>query len=90
MAGEVAERNGAEMTLNPHAKVLLEAIENDMIVKDDNGMSWYWGEGRIRLVAAELEGKYPIEENGYPCKDFESGVRLLREYGDVTSYELHD
>ena len=84
MAGKTAKRNGAEMKLTPHARALLEAIENDMIVKDDNGLSWYWGEGRIRLVAAELEGKIDIEENGYPCKNFEAGVELLKEYGDIT------
>lgn len=67
---------------------LLEAIENDMFVQDDEGLVWYWSQGRIRLVSAELEMLHihfeDVHENGYGCKNLTDGIRVLREYGYIT------
>lgn len=73
--------------MNNYILALLEAIENDMIVRDDNGMAWYWGKGRIRLVAAEIDG-FDVKENGYHCSNFEEGVGLLKECGYITTAKL--
>lgn len=72
------------MKPSKHARELLEAIENEMIISDDEGMKWYFGGRRIRLVSAEIEGEVEIEENGYVCENFDAGVKLLREYGYIT------
>ena len=59
-------------------------------VRDDLGHAWYYSDGAIRLVLAELGGDVPFEENGYPCSNLEEGIELLNEYGYITGIEYDE
>ena len=64
-------------------------------IRDDLGYAWYFKDGAIRLVLAELEdkvppeleGKVPSDQNGYACVNLEEGIRLLNEMGYITGYD---
>ena len=70
--------------MNAYERGLLEAIENDMIIKDDLGMSWYWADGRIRLVLAEIEAPQDRDQNGYYCVNFKDAEKVLIDGGYIT------
>ena len=62
-------------------------------IRDDNGHAWYFSDGKIRCVLAELATTLSPEErkeNGYYCDSFEEGVSLLNEYGYITGYEYDE
>jgi hypothetical protein len=52
-----------------------------LFVRDDEGMVWFFLNGRIRLLEAEQEMG---SENGYPCSSFENGIDLLNKAGYIT------
>lgn len=49
-------------------------------VRDDFGHLWFCEGGRLYLWSAEKELG---EENGYACRDWNEGVRLLNEMGYI-------
>ena len=59
-------------------------------VRDDLGHAWYFADGSIRLVLAELDGDVPFEENGYPCSNLEEGIALLNDEGYITGTEYDE
>lgn len=54
-------------------------------IRDDLGHAWYYANGKIRCVLAELEPvELPYEENGYDCDNLEDGIKYLNETGYIT------
>ncbi len=58
-------------------------------VRDDEGHAWYFRDGKIRMVLAELEAETEEEreENGYHCTDLAHGIELLNEFGYITGFD---
>lgn len=61
-------------------------------VRDDNGHAWYFRDGKIRLVLAELEISEGEERNesGYFCDNLEQGIERLNQFGYITGVEYDD
>jgi len=57
-----------------------------LYIRDDNGHSWYFENGAMRLVLADLEG-IPYDQNGYPCNSLEEGIAILNENEFITSQD---
>lgn len=63
--------------------------KNVIYVRDDLGHAWYYRDGKIRMVLAELEAKNKKEreENGYNCSGLEHGIELLNQFGYITGFD---
>jgi len=64
-------------------------MSDRIYVRDDLEHAWFFEDGRIRCVLAELDPD-PENENGYPCDSLEDGIKLLNEYGYITGIEYND
>lgn len=60
------------------------------LVRDDEGELWYFRDGKIRMIAAEIEApnESEREENGYWCNCLEDGIEFLIEYGYLSNREV--
>lgn len=58
-----------------------------LYIRDDEGHAWYFADGKIRCVLAELEGIIPYDENGYDCANLEDGIKYLNENGYITGVD---
>jgi len=60
------------------------------LVRDDGGELWYFRDGKIRMIAAEIESPNDAErqENGYWCDSLEDGIECLIDYGYLAHREI--
>lgn len=61
-----------------------------LLVRDDEGELWYFRDGKIRMIAAEIEssGMFEREENGYWCDSLEDGIDYLIDAGYLSNREV--
>ena len=61
-----------------------------LLVRDDAGELWYFRDGKIRMIAAEIEApnRTEREENGYRCDSLEDGIECLIDYGYLSNREV--
>ena len=61
-----------------------------LLVRDDEGELWYFRDGKIRMIAAEVElsSNAEREENGYWCDSLEDGIERLIDYGYLSNREV--
>jgi len=57
-------------------------------IRDDLGHVWFFGDGSIRCMLAELELNH--NENGYPCSSLEDGIKILNDEGYITGIEYNE
>lgn len=78
------------MTLSQKKKKTINLIP--IYVRDDLGHAWYFCDGRIKLVLADLQvrDQEEFDENGYVCDNLEQGISLLNEYGYITGIEYDE